>query len=203
MRRVTAAPFVLSRCVGRWHWLCLIILLCTLAAPHPIYAASPSKEQALRAAVILGILKYTQWPEHVGQSKRLQLCSVGNPSSSSVFELKKDSLPKWKSTQLYFARWNNPEQYTHPGCDAIVVGPDIQEIPTLDGQSIHPMLICDNCSETLTKNSTITLELKNNRIQFAVNMDQAEQHHLAFSSALLELASACHSTQSKWKGCQR
>ncbi|WP_016956832.1 YfiR family protein [Catenovulum agarivorans] len=144
-------------------------------------------EASLRAAVIVGILRYTKIAidDDAGQ---IRMCSVGEPFSEAKLKQVSTSLRVQGNTLDFAVIANsNVSNQRLATCDVLIVGEDFSgKKSTLNQYS--GLSICDGCNE---HNSDYVVELikVDKRIGFNVNLILAEKRNVTFSSSLLELAS--------------
>jgi len=171
----------------------IIVLLCSLSPvayskTNPVY-----NESLVRAAVIFGILRFTSWPESFKPSGEIELCAIGTSASASAIASLK-TIPSIGQTTISYL--GNPR--TVGGCHALIAGEGDQL--NIDGIA-STLIICDNCSPSIMKRSSVILRRSFNKIQFEINLDRVEENKLSLSSSLIELASSCSSTNPAIRGC--
>ncbi|WP_017446274.1 YfiR family protein [Gayadomonas joobiniege] len=164
-----------------------LIFLTSLLFP---VAANPSISQpdevSLRAAVIVGVLRYTQLNlEEYRQN--IQICGWHNPISGGKLKAVAPNLTVGNRNLIYIALQSDAElQARH--CDVVVIGEgDSETTNILKSNSIPALTICDGC-QTGIENSVLELIRIKNKIRFNVNLELAEKVNIKFSSSLLELA---------------
>mgnify|MGYP001828900211 CR=1 FL=1 len=149
--------------------------------------ASPitAQEPQLRAAVILGIIRFTSWPDDTNKAS-LNICAIGKPSSEPVLQNISRSAEHNINIRSLRSKENNLDN-----CNIIIFGPGIKK-PDHVGilQRIHklPVLsICDDCNYK-NHGADVTLVQQKNRIGFKIDLVSAKSHGISLSSSLLELA---------------
>jgi len=156
---------------------------------------SSYNESLVRAAVIFGILRFTDWPEVKAPDEQVKLCAYGpSPSANAISELK--NIPGIGSTRVIYEFIDRREDLGT--CHAVIVGKNVSLERFVDTPTL---LICDGCSADLSAKSAINLSKSDNRIQFEVNLDRVEEQQLSLSSSLIELAARCSSSNPAIRGC--
>lgn len=150
----------------------------------------------VRAAVIFGILRFTQWPSEKLNGVSLTLCALGiSPTSNAI-----ETLPRIPSVAKFKLNYRHYESFDDTqDCHAIVLGVNPQ------GQAINlhnTLLICDGCDDPFIERSAIRLFKQAKRIQFGINLDRIDSQGLSLSSSLIELASQCYSSNPAFSGCR-
>ncbi len=151
-------------------------------------------ESDLRAAVIVGILRYTRWPNQASASplnkptpdvnqdnSALTICSWGDAPSALGLESFEDSITI-QNQPLRFLRLRGNE--SHQQCPVIIWGDGRAELSDLHPQTL---VICDNCNAGVVE-AVIKLVRSEDRIQFDVDLAMARSAGISFSSNLLDLA---------------
>lgn len=160
--------------------LLIITMITSLCYPH---SAAANQEDKLRAAVIGGILRYTQWQD----SDPKMLCSLGTPSSEGIL-FKSAHRVRANKQAISILKVKSPEQIK--SCQIIVIG-KVADIlaPALQAQlnSGDTLSICDGCKENLWATSITLIRHKNN-IRFDVDLTNTGKDAITFSASLLELA---------------
>ena len=152
-------------------------------------------ESMVRAAVIFGILRFTEWPNTSEIKSVVHLCTLGkSPSSQAIRNLEKT--PSIGQRTVLVSVDVDPKKLEQ--CDAIIVGrgasiPDKPKKPVL--------WICDECRQVNDKFYAIKLILKDKRIQFNVNLDNINEQSINLSSSLIELAAYCFSSDPNIRLC--
>lgn len=170
--------------------LCVWLLLGWIN-PHLLASESGpiADEDKLRAAIVLGIVRFTSWPEDVQKHKNLYLCTLGKPLSSKIL-VNVSGQHKYRN-QPIIATVLEKKIFDASDCNVLVLGNGIkpktlQKI--LPGSDAHAVLtICDGCKKGI--GSMVHLMRTDNRIGFKVNLELASEAGLNFRSALLEIAS--------------
>ncbi|WP_440903990.1 YfiR family protein [Catenovulum sp. SX2] len=144
-------------------------------------------EASLRAAVIVGILRYTKIAID-SDAGQIRMCSVGEPYSESKLKQVSTSLRVQGNTLDFAVIANaNVSSQRLAKCDVLITGEDFSFDNAILNQ-YQGLSICDGCTQP---NADYVVELIKNdkRIGFNVNLILAEKRKVTFSSSLLELAS--------------
>ena len=153
-------------------------------------------ESLVRAAVVFGILRFTSWPENFAPSDEVSLCAYGPSASATAISSlnKKPSIGKRSIRYLEVLTQNELSE-----CHAVIVGEEVSIAVALPTPTL---IICDGCDSVTKKLAAIKLARIENRIQFEVDLDRVDEQELSLSSALIELAVRCSSTNPAIKGCR-
>ena len=155
----------------------------------PVTNPITAQEPQLRAAVILGIIRFTSWPHQNDSKKNLNVCTLGEPLSKSEL-LPISNLHKVANRTLIVSVLNGVKNIDV--CDVLIFGPNLKIVDfsrRLQQTVALPIItICDGCN-TLDTQTTIKLIQRSNRIGFEVNLVNANKQKVIFSSSLLEIAS--------------
>ena len=162
----------------------LLLVLVGLVPPLPA-ASRTAREPELRAAVILGILRYTVWPAAQRDVPAIEVCIVGDPPSAPSL-LAISNRRSFAGRRLRVLALPARESATHT-CHVAVLGhgSSVTDAKRLAGHRV--LTICDACNGA-EKQSTIRLLRRRNRIAFDVDLGQATRDGFSFGSAMLELA---------------
>ena len=161
----------------------LLLCLCYFT-PLQADTISAAKESELRAAIILGIVRFTRWPESAEVKNSLNLCLAGKPRSAEILG-SISGKHRYKEIPINIHHIDNAVK-RQVQCHAIVTGSSGAN--TLPSAKHGILTICDGCNATLN-NPMVSLIRKNNRIGFEINLDVSKSAGISFSSSLLELAS--------------
>jgi len=170
----------------------LITLMCCASLHSQASSRTAYNESLVRAAVIFGILRFTQWPEGQVDSHEVALCSYGDSASSrAIAGLEK--LPSIGQTKVVY----RDDVNSVDGCHAVIIGKG----KSLLAPQAPTLLICDDCDVATASKASITLNRIESRIQFEINLDRVDEQRLSLSSSLIELAASCSSTNPAIRGC--
>jgi uncharacterized protein DUF4154 len=170
--------------------LSFMLIVSTNVSAEPEYS-----DAMVRAAVIFGILRFTDWPVKKRDNDSVRLCLYGNsPSGSAIAKL--DKIPSIGRKTVTVT--TNPPLANINNCHAVIVGHDA---PVLQNITDSVLLICDECDQTESEVFAIHLLIKENRIQFAINLDRTQEQQINLSASLIELAASCSSSNPNIKAC--
>ncbi|WP_159084250.1 YfiR family protein [Saccharobesus litoralis] len=144
-------------------------------------AKSPD-EASLRAAVVLGILRFTEWQPPIDSSKPITICFLGDVQS-------KDKLVQASSRVTVKGHAVDTKNVISlpqtDVCSVLIIGDEWSgQYPTGVGSQLT---VCDSCR--FGNQTAINLVKRNQRIGFEINMPYVQANNISFSSSLLELAS--------------
>jgi len=156
------------------------------SAAEPLVTA---EEPKLRAAIVLGILRFTNWPADAPITNTFHLCTTGNPSSEAALD-KISSQRQFQNLPIVTHKLKR-DSSSFSMCNALVMGVNVNGklLEKLsDSESSYGVLtICDNC-KAHNKTTMVQLVRVGNRIGFKIDLGLAETKGMQFRSALLELA---------------
>lgn len=159
---------------------------CLLVCEPLLFAAEniSASEGAVRAAVVLGVIRYTRW--NVDPGERLNLCMLGESQTVDYLRTSDETLPSQGKT-LRVVNIANKQHAHRELCSVLVVGKRppvaLQDIKTTPSH----LLVCDGCNKSITDASVLIKKLED-RITFDVDLGQARQDEVSFSAKMLELA---------------
>jgi len=158
------------------------------AWPAPCSWALQAGESELRAAVVVGILRFTRWPE--GSGRAHTVCLLGDPiSAEDLLRVDGKSLPGGISLRVHRIGGDDPG-VAH--CDVVVLGPNSPLGQVADTLHTNRVLtICDGCRIEGT-HVMVRLLRHRDRIGFEVDVGEARRRQLQFSANLLDLALKVH-----------
>ena len=163
---------------------CLFIFLSlVLAFDRGVAQGKAFRESELRAAVIVGILRYTKWADPLGDT--INICGYGYPSSlEHLTGLSSRAIVRDKSIQVNDLSKENAHNRQ---CDVMLVGKSDKVSIAEISRYKNLLIICEDCNEAHDL-AAIHISKSAGRIVFGVDLEQAKKNQLAFGSALLELA---------------
>lgn len=177
-RTYQIARFALSTC---FFALALLSSFNVRAKPEP-------NEAELRAAVIVGVLRFTSWPEDLVKAD-LNICLAGQPTSEPHL-LSLDGSHKIKTATVQVRHIKNIKQLEN--CNTLVLGPRISKAfakKLIESANSQPIVsLCDDCASKSVPRATIYLSRLRQKIQFEVDWRSAKRNGVRFDSSLLELA---------------
>ncbi len=145
---------------------------------------SAAREDKIRAATVVGIIRYTRWREAVGDE--LNICLAGEAASFPHLQvLDKSRAAHNKKLNIMVATQDDHPQVGT--CHVVVIGP--KSPIDINNSAIRKscLVICDQCSRERGEASVI-LRKDKNRIRFDVYLDRAARQGVSFRAAMLELA---------------
>ena len=179
---------------GRWcrvrawltFWSCCCMFLVYFPAQTIGAESKEIEESQLRAAIIVGILRYTRWVDPVGDN--INVCALGESDSTAY-------LKRVSSRPIIHGKAINVIDIPAPVdgkadqslCQVLLVGEEVSVSNAQIEMFKESLVICNGC-ELAPELSTIRIKKSNDRIVFEVNLDVAKKNGLVFRSALLELA---------------
>jgi len=177
--------------IGTSHLRIYIVLMLGCLVHHA-FASQPTvtaEEPKLRAVIVLGILRFTHWPEDAPITSTFYLCTVGHPPSENILS---QVSGKRQLQNVPIKTLNlSDNSIDISKCNALIVGAGkkSQSVKSLlKGNAGYGLLtICDSCKVNTGK-THVRLERIENRISFVINRDKAQKSGMNFSSSLLELA---------------
>lgn len=174
----------------------LLIALCIGLASTPASLANEEYADGLvRTAVIFGLLRFTEWPDAEKPLKTIQLCSLGTSPAIGAIQRIPD-LPKIGNKQLLYQQKDAKQPLE--ACHVLLVGMGVKASNSLPHAHL---IICDDCEDSYQTLWMVSLIRRDDRIQFEVNLDRAEEKKLKLGASLLELAARCSSKRRRIRGC--
>ncbi|GEM_PF-3292372 len=168
----------------------LFLLLHLIYAPIALALVNQPDEESIRAAMVIGILRYAQLPM-AEDDKTIQVCSIGQPLVEDKLKTNISGL-RVNRKKLEFKSFPSKLPIENPiRCHVVIQGENTntdQFVKFLAETDQNMLVICDGCSTGL-KLASVELFKRNNAISFKVNLDLAAQNRVVFSSSLLEIAS--------------
>lgn len=153
------------------------------------------EEGAVRAALVLGFLRYTSWPS-LKPNDAIILCSRGDSLAADALSDTR-IMPNIQSRAVQFKIMRDDSNIAE--CSALIIGKSAA--PALPENS-NTLIICDGCSAQMLDLSVLSLKKLGKRIRFAVNLDNAHTQGIKLSSALINLADDCISSRHNNRGCR-
>ncbi len=169
--------------MAKW---CALTLIASLPA-HAI--AEGASEHAIKAAIIFKIAKFVSWPQDAfkDRSDSLSVCVQkddpispaisalgGKPIHGRVLSVKFLDEPELLSADCQILFLTN----THSE----------QQIALLTSIADQPILTISDTEQFIDRGGIISLEIAQNRVQFAINVEASETAGLNISAQLLQLA---------------
>ncbi len=168
--------------------LVLLWSLSNLSIPTSISIAAeiPQGEARLRAAIVVGVLRYTTWSNEVENDSELLICSVGKTYSANALKTEEGRISV-HGRKLKVTEMQANEDISN--CPVVIYG-NIPNRPLKDVASTNyqsQLTICDGCN-TESSPAIVKLTRQGGRIGIEVNLTRAKKNGLKFSSDMLELA---------------
>lgn len=182
----------------------LLYAFCFEFAVSATANAESYDESLVRAAVIFGILRFSSWPDQ-DNSSVIKSCGFGQSPASSAMQNLSDGMPKIGNNKLQYQRLEALSGLDE--CDVLVAGAkpeqsDIFELYAQLDNNHTTLMICDECDPELKSYASVNLVKREQRMQFQINLDRAEQQGVRFSPSLIELAASCYSTRLESEFCR-
>lgn len=175
---------------GPLRRLCLsaLLVVACLAAPAMPSPALAVEEGQLRAAVILAILRYTDWPP-VALADRVGVCTLGAPPSESNL-LAVSAKRELRGLPIVASAIAARDLDAIERCNVVVLGPQLSGAAFAEGvdraRRSSALTVCDDCGAG--RGPLIRLVYEGSRVGFEVDLARARREEFAFGSAMLELA---------------
>jgi hypothetical protein len=171
---------------NRLRGACVLVFCMSTTFIQSLAQPQAVLESDLRAAVIVGILRFTQWDQQAPgalPADEITVCAWGNPPS--VRGLERSSNPiRVRDQLLRLQRLTLRDDLL--SCPVVIWGGESATAKQIQF-SPDSFIICDNCNlDSVT--AVINLVRDDNRIQFDVNLNHARSAGIRFSSNLLDLA---------------
>lgn len=168
--------------------LTVALLVALICGSYSHSALASVSEAKVRAAMIVGILRYTRW-DTPDEHRQYTLCTLSRSATADELNRARDKI-RIDQKVIQLIDIQNKAQ-TH--CDVIISSPNTAEAQLLASANPHTLLICDGC-ERPNDHSAIRLIRHKQRIGFDINISKAAAAGIQFSSALLELARSLENT---------
>lgn len=160
-----------------------------------VEARGKRNEAMVRAAVVLGILRFTYWSESNQPKDTIMMCELGKSRVADAFR-GLGKIPKIGKLAVKVNSIKKEEMINQ--CHALIVG---ENALSADIKDKHVLVICDNCDKAYQRESAIALRLKNNVIRFDINLDKLDDQDISLSASVLELAAKCRSSNPEIRAC--
>jgi hypothetical protein len=176
--RYTASKLRLTLSAG-----ILLILLTNVAAKQS------TDEKQLKVAFLANLAKFVEWPPNAFKNARdpIICCILGDGPFGRVLE-EAASRQIIDNRKFIMNHISNPAQSS--GCHILFVSEDEQKrwhsmASKLTG---HGILIVGETPEFTSEGGVVSFKLDGDKAQIQINLDEAEQEKLKFSSKLLSLS---------------
>ncbi len=166
---------------------CTCMLVAPLLSFTELHATDfAAMEGQLRAAVTVGVLRFTTWQPP--KKNAIELCLIGNPISEP-FLLPVDGEANIGRKVLAVRRAKPPKWQ---GCHALVMGEQLSEAHSKAALAYaaaqQVLTVCDGCSSKIASDTMIQLNLEKQRVRFQINLSKANDAAVQLDASLLELA---------------
>lgn len=145
---------------------------------------SEATEDHLRAAMVVGIIRYTSWGDGLGDT--LNVCLMGGNQSFTYIEALENS-DAISSKKFKVNRVGRQDHRHLDSCHVLVIGDNAPDDFKSTVITQPCLLICDGCGKAKNQVS-VSLRKDNNRIRFDVNLNVAKKNKVTFRASMLELA---------------
>lgn len=167
---------------------CAALLFISLSA-HAVADGTVGSEYAVKAAIIFKIAKFVSWPEHAftSESEPIFVCvPKGDPMSVAISALNGKSVHGRVLSVRHFDNLPAPLA----GCRIVFLSGQAgnTRFALLDALADQPVLTISDDARFARHGGIVTLEIKKNRVQFAINVDASNNAGLSISAQLLQLA---------------
>ena len=159
--------------------------------PFPLNADNITEEQKIKAALLLKLTHFIDWPEtsnsNNSSSDYFKICILGRDDFGSALNLL--SGRKVNESSIEIARFNNSQSVIN-NCQLVFISvskaPFIKTIINKFNNS--PLLTISDSKHFAEKGGMIQLVTKNKHIGFKVNLKKVKASGLKISSTLLQLS---------------
>lgn len=143
-----------------------------------------AEEEKLRAAMLLGIVRYTRWQQE--NNEVIDICLSGSAGSFRHLEAL-NGTRLVHNRELNVTRVNAKNPPGVKNCQVIIMGPmsPLEMGSTELRESC--LVICDECEAQIQDAAVVLLRMQN-RIRFNVYLNRARAQGVNFSAKMLELA---------------
>jgi len=174
-----------ARIAASW---CTLLLFMSLPA-HAIAEGTVGSEYAVKAAIIFKIAKFVSWPDHAfaSESEPLSVClPKDDPMTGAMSTLSGKTVHGRVLSVRHFDFPSLPPT----GCQVLFVSEqaDKTKFKLLESLTEQPVLTVSDDTRFARHGGIITLEIRQNRVQFAINVDASDSAGLSISAQLLQLA---------------
>jgi hypothetical protein len=168
-----------------------VLLLATTVIELPgARAAEPSaSEYAVKAAIVYKIAKFVTWPQAKGSLRppTLSICVPASDPMSPAMEALAGKKVQGRTIEIY--RFDDSPDLTGD-CAILFLGEAaaLRRPTILSAVANAPVLTIGDGASFVENGGIIMLEIRNNRVQFAINVDASDRAGLGISAQLLQLA---------------
>lgn len=167
-----------------WSLLLLLLVSAALARAR----ADSLDEDRLRAAFVLRLAQYTQWPASAADGQTLSLCAAGLPASG-LEAVKGLASRAVGGAQIRVRSLTEPKDASH-GCQVLVLGhPDAATLRQwVSAVPDSPVLVVATSPEALRAGVCIALISEPQGMAFSVNHGESKKRGLSLAAPVLKLA---------------
>lgn len=192
MMRGAFSPIGCRRAVGLWTaclWLWLTLL------PGQLFAAPPSEEYELKAALIYKLSKFVGWPDPVEISgpRPFGICVLGEDAFGSALDVLETRKTGGRAIQVKRVAQS---ESIDSSCQVVFISeskrPFLQ--PILRSLEAQPILTLSDSEGFAEQGGIIELTRSEKRVGFKINLQSAKHSGLKISAPLLELATVIGSS---------
>jgi len=181
--RNKSRPRRTCRLASKW---CVLLLIASLPA-HAI--AEGASEHAIKAAIIFKIAKFVSWPKTAFSSRSdpLAVCAQKDaPIAAALSELSGKPI----HGRVLSVQFLDENQMQSASCQILFLTSTRNEkqLALLDSISQRPILTIGEDEKFISRGGIIGLEINQNRVRFAINVEASEAAGLNISAQLLQLA---------------
>lgn len=165
-------------------------LLFALLLALPVLAEDQSaSEQAVKAAIVYKIAKFVSWPDDAfpADFPTLRICvPAGDPIASAMDALAGKFV---QGRQIEVSRFEDAKSVSRE-CAILFLGQSaVLRRPSLLADVANaPVLTIGDSADFIDIGGIVTLQVENNRVQFAINVGASDRAGLGISAQLLQLA---------------
>ena len=171
---------------ARLHASCLLMALGLIAFPAHSLAQAKASEQDLKAAIIINMAMFIEWPPQSGlPGDRLNVCFLRNSLVAEALGNAEGRTVGNRTVRVSKARTDALRD-----CHVVYVSTaDSMQMPEIIA-TLHnvPALIVGDSPDFFPRGTMLNLELSAGRIVFDVDLRSAQKAKLQFSSKALRLA---------------
>ncbi len=144
-----------------------------------------ANEDQLRAAMVIGVVRYTSWEKDFGDT--LNICLVGESKSFQYISVLENSTNVVKKKTVRVSRIKSPTRTNVDACQVLVAGANVSSVLKRIQGDTPQFLICDQCNG-LSKKASVILHKVDDRIRFDVHLNNAKDSGVHFRSSMLDIA---------------
>lgn len=174
-----------SSTISGFPWLAA---LCSLLIPN-LAPAEPHDEDRVKAAVVLQLTKFVEWPPRIGVAASIRVCVAGKEGWTPLLEeASKGQTIAGKPIQVQLVR-SKSEAAT---CHILLLGPELKEATRLEILKT-PALTISDIPGFSAEGGMVEIAVENGRVVFNLAPRTALRQGMRFSSKLIRLANIVES----------